>query len=295
MKTELQINFVDYLRKEGQRLSTYNGNSSRAGRFLDWLAEEQINYLEVSYSDILSYIKHLKEKGNRDTTINSILNTIRHFYNYLQKENKVQANPAEALTIRNISRRVPHDLLEWEELEQLYKDFKTVGIAGKRNKIILSLIIYQGITTGEITAIELKDVNLEEGKIYIPKVGRSNSRTMQLEAFQVLQIQKYITQVRPVILALAEKESEKLFISIGKGNRMSNSYIKFLKQIKKLNPKVKDFKQIRASIITHWLKNYNIRQVQYMTGHRYISSTEVYRTDTLESLQEMIEELHPLK
>jgi site-specific recombinase XerD len=190
---------------------------------------------------------------------------------------------------------VPHDLLEWEELEQLYKDFKTVGIAGKRNKIILSLIIYQGITTGEITAIELKDVNLEEGKIYIPKVGRSNSRTMQLEAFQVLQIQKYITQVRPVILALAEKESEKLFISIGKGNRMSNSYIKFLKQIKKLNPKVKDFKQIRASIITHWLKNYNIRQVQYMTGHRYISSTEVYRTDTLESLQEMIEELHPLK
>jgi site-specific recombinase XerD len=71
MKTELQINFVDYLRKEGQRLSTYNGNSSRAGRFLDWLAEEQINYLEVSYSDILSYIKHLKKKGTgtRQSTV----------------------------------------------------------------------------------------------------------------------------------------------------------------------------------------------------------------------------------
>lgn len=293
-KEEILNNFVDYLRKEGQRLTTYNGCKNIAGQFLEYLQQEQINYLQASYSDILNYIDHLKEKGNKKSSINGSLNGIRHFYNYLQTENKVKSNPVDGLRIRNITRKIPHDLLEWEELEKIYKDFKTTGITGKRNKTILSLLIYQGLNTGELTAIELKDVKLEEGKIYIPKVGRSNSRILQLEAHQILQLQKYITVVRPIILAVSEKQSDKLFISTGNSKRMDNSYARMLNHIRKLNPKAKDFKQIRASIITEWLKKYNIRQVQYMAGHRYISSTEVYRTDTLESLQEMIDELHPL-
>ncbi|HAV54320.1 MAG TPA: integrase [Aequorivita sp.] len=61
-----------------------------------------------------------------------------------------------------------------------------------------------------------------------------------------------------------------------------------------LNLRVKDSKQIRASVITHWLKHYNIRKVQYMAGHRYISSTERYVQDNLEDLHEMIENLHPI-
>ena len=53
-------------------------------------------------------------------------------------------------------------------------------------------------------------------------------------------------------------------------------------------------KQIRASVITHWLSQYNIREVQYMAGHRYISSTERYQQDDLENLHELIESLHPI-
>lgn len=44
----------------------------------------------------------------------------------------------------------------------------------------------------------------------------------------------------------------------------------------------------------YWLKHYNIREVQYMAGHRYISSTERYQQDDLESLHELIESLHPI-
>jgi len=68
-----------------------------------------------------------------------------------------------------------------------------------------------------------------------------------------------------------------------------------MKVLKKLNSTLKNPYQIRASVITCWLKKHNIRQVQYMTGHRYISSTEHYRTDNLETLQEQIVLLHPLK
>ena len=53
-------------------------------------------------------------------------------------------------------------------------------------------------------------------------------------------------------------------------------------------------KQIRASVITNWLKHYNLRQVQIMAGHRYVSSTEAYQTNDLEDLRSGIEKYHPL-
>lgn len=287
--------FQNYLRAEGQRLHTVNGNTNMAGQFLDWLKEEEINYLEVSYTDLLAYIDHHKERGNTKSTINGKLQSIKHFYNWLQQTEKVTHNPAEELRIKGTIKRQPHDLLEWEELEQLYKNYPTSSITGKRNKAILGMMIYQGLHSGEIAKLGLKDIKLEEGKVYVPSVSRSNSRILKLASVQILQLQKYITGVRSVLLAMTDKKSDRLFVSTGDGSRLDNSLTRLMKTAKQINPKVKDVKQIRASVITHWLTQHNIRQVQYMTGHRYVSSTERYRTDLLESLQEQIDALHPLK
>jgi integrase/recombinase XerD len=294
-KEKILNDFETYLRNEGQRLNTVNGNVNIVKRFLNWLETQIFSCLEVTYSDLLIYVNSCKEKKNTTRTINANLIAIKHFYNHLQNQKQVNHNPAEALLLKGTVIRQPHDLLEWEDLEQLYQNYPTGSITGKRNKTILGMMIYQGLNSGEVSAIELKDVKLEEAKVYIPSVGRSNSRTLKLESLQILQLQKYITQIRPVLLALTEKESEKLFTSSGNGNRLDNSLSRLMKNAKKVNSKIKDPKQIRASVITYWLKHHNIRQVQYMTGHRYISSTERYRTDNLETLQEQIDELHPLK
>jgi len=301
-KQILLNDFETYLRAEGQRLNTLRGNSGLVSLFLDWLAQEQINYLEVGYTDLMAYVNYHKERGNAKNTINGKIQGIKHFYNFLNSDffpfggTKEGYNPAEELRIKGIIRRQPHDLLEWEELEELYNNYPTNSITGKRNKAILGMLIYQGLHNGEVAKIELKDVKLEEAKVYVPSVSRSNSRMLKLESVQILQLQKYITQVRPVLLALRNDYSnEKLFISTGGSERLDNSLNRLMKVLKKLNSTLKNPYQIRASVITCWLKKHNIRQVQYMTGHRYISSTEHYRTDNLETLQEQIDLLHPLK
>jgi len=301
-KQILLNDFETYLRAEGQRLNTLRGNSGLVSLFLDWLAQEQINYLEVGYTDLMAYVNYHKERGNAKNTINGKIQGIKHFYNFLNSDffpfggTKEGYNPAEELRIKGIIRRQPHDLLEWEELEELYNNYPTNSITGKRNKAILGMLIYQGLHNGEVAKIELKDVKLEEAKVYVPSVSRSNSRILKLESVQILQLQKYITQVRPVLLALRNDYSnEKLFISTGGSERLDNSLNRLMKVLKKLNSTLKNPYQIRASVITCWLKKHNIRQVQYMTGHRYISSTEHYRTDNLETLQEQIDLLHPLK
>jgi integrase/recombinase XerD len=66
------------------------------------------------------------------------------------------------------------------------------------------------------------------------------------------------------------------------------------KQLSKKDCKI-SIAEIRASVITNWLQHYNLREVQYMAGHKFVSSTERYRTDNLEDLQKELEKYHPLK
>ena len=64
--------------------------------------------------------------------------------------------------------------------------------------------------------------------------------------------------------------------------------------IRRTNPEMLHPKQIRSSVIAYWLKTHNLRQVQYMAGHKYVSSTERYQSNNLENLQSRLEQCHPL-
>jgi site-specific recombinase XerD len=66
-------------------------------------------------------------------------------------------------------------------------------------------------------------------------------------------------------------------------------------QLKKLNPKVINAKKIPSSVITHWLEQNNLRQVQYMAGHKYVSSTQRYQVNNLDDLKNELQQHHPMK
>lgn len=288
-------NFILYFKNKRYRVQTIRSYINELHRFIDWTEGRNIHWEQCTYNELLDYIRYNQEQQHSKQYINQKLTGLKHLFHGLIEIGKRKDNPAEELRIRNVIKRVPHDLLEMTELEKLYKSYQAIGVTGKRNKAMLSLLIYQGLNTGELAKLEVKDVNLEAGAIYIPQVGRSNPRTLKLESHQVLQLQKYILKVRPVIMKITEKESDKLFISTGKSQQLQNSFARMMVPLKKLSDKIKDRKQIRASIITHWLKKHNIRQVQYMIGHRYVSSTEHYKITELEDLQSQLEKMHPLK
>jgi integrase/recombinase XerD len=54
-------------------------------------------------------------------------------------------------------------------------------------------------------------------------------------------------------------------------------------------------KIIRATVLAEWLKTIDIRTVQYMAGHRYVSSTERYYVMNLEELKDSLNKYHPMK
>ena len=292
------------------RLNTIRGIINEIKLYKLWCEKENIQIETANYNDILAYINYCREKKNSKRTIYSKLNCLKHYYEFVfsNSTNSDRANSfpfgegwiGASIKLRNIEKNLLHAVIKYEELEKLYQDYPTAGILQKRNKSILGLLIYQGLTTSEINKLEAKDVKLEEGKIYIPSTAKSNSRVLKLESHQIIQLQNYILSIRPVLLTMTEKKTDQLFISTGKTGIKNPANIfsgikKLLANLKKTEPKIKDAKQLRASVINHWLKQYNIRQVQYMIGHKYISSTERYSTNKLETLQEQIELLHTLK
>ena len=146
------------------------------------------------------------------------------------------------------------------------------------------LLMNQGIKSEELTKLEVKNVNLREGTIEIMGSRKSNRRVMELEAHQIMDMHKYVMEVRKQILRITKQETTQLFIG--------NSHL--IKQLKKINPRVENVRQIRASVITKWLKVHNLRRVQYMAGHRYISSTEKYKENEIDGLIEEVNQFHPL-
>ena len=263
--------------------------------FLDWLKEEQITITELRYADLMQYIKRESAAGNSKSYVCKKLTSIRHYLNYLVKTKQLKDNIAANIFIKGLSRRLPHDLLNEEELNTIYSKYQNKGLTGKRNKIILGLMIYQGLGTEDLGRLQEGHLQLPEGKIYIPSRRKSNSRTLELKGHQVLDLQEYIKKIRPLILVVAEKESDKLFISIGSSDRFSNVLAKLLKSIQVYMPQVNSVKQIRSSVVANWVQQYNLREAQYRAGHRYVSSTERYQQSNADDLKKDVQSFHPFK
>jgi integrase/recombinase XerD len=300
--------FTGYLKGIGNGENTIQQKKNYAGWFLSWLEAQNLPPEEAGYNDLLNFIDYSRLEAKSKRQINSILRTIRDYYCYLKQGHPNISNPATNLYLRGTVSKVPANIISILELEKLYMDYKAVSLREKRNKIILGLLIYQGITTEELQRLEAENMKLKEGKIYITGNRRRNSRILELKPFQILDIHEYITEIKPEILKginrpaqgrkphriNRERLKEQLFISVNGSENIKNSLLHMFKAIQKENAKIKSAKQIRRSVIVNWLKHYNLREVQYMAGHKYVSSTERYRLNNIDDLQSKLDKFHPL-
>ncbi|MEM7106943.1 MAG: integrase [Bacteroidota bacterium] len=56
------------------------------------------------------------------------------------------------------------------------------------------------------------------------------------------------------------------------------------KRLRKQESHLENVQHTRAGVVTHWLKQYNLREVQHMDGHLKVTSTESYQRNDTESL-----------
>jgi site-specific recombinase XerD len=286
------MNFTNYLEQKKLSLSTIKAYVRRSNYFLAWLLQEDNSIENYTYNDVLDFMRYCTGEGRSRRNIHMLLGTIRHYSNYLILQEKRNDNPAAGVFIKGLSRKLPTNLLSVEEMEQLYKDYQMQLNVDSSKKIMLGLMIYQGLLVGEIMRLESHHIKIQEGKILIKGTQQTNERILDLQALQIREMQDYLK---------ANKFKEGIFFAEQINRRkisdrnISNRVQYMFDQLKKLNPKMINALQIRVSVITAWLKKNNLRQVQYMAGHKYVSSTERYQTNNLEDLQSELQQHHPMK
>jgi site-specific recombinase XerD len=288
--------YKNYLEKKGYTTKSIPTYLKTQSQFIEWCIKYGTTPETIDYKTFLKYIEHLRERNLKPRTLKGYVSNLKIYFNYLTEENYRQENSIQNINIKGVKKEVIHNLLSQDELEDLYQSYNTeIGnsLARKRNKIMLGLLIYQGVTTQNLQQLQVENIQLYKGKIDILGTKKSNGRILELKPWQLMELMEYIKEIRVQILEHTSKETEQLFLPLGSSLKLHNSLSKIVKELKKINNKFIDIKQIRTSVIVNWLKQYNLRKVQYLAGHRYISSTERYQQDDLESLHKTINTFHP--
>lgn len=306
-------NFEEYLRSKGKSISTVKHYQTYAMAFLRFLEKDGVSPEGATSQDVMSFMAHLQEKGLSNATRSLRLGVIKQYFYWMILRGFRVNNPAEHIKLRGVKHRKLHTILEYPQLEYLYirypepkEDDPMSGrnwfpyylLSKRRNKVIISILINQGVTTAEVEQLTLSDLKLREGKIRIPGGRKSNERTLDLKPNQIMPLMEYLYQTRGKLLEYQQEPTDRLFLPTPVvGQRIASGGLQVFKgltkELRQLEPQFENFKQVRASVITHWIKHNNLREVQYMAGHRYISSTESYLAHQIEDLKEEIDRFHP--
>ncbi len=310
-----------YLTRQGLAKSTIDQHVRHAEGFLEWTENEGLTLDEVTYNEILGYIEHRRSCGDSHHLIHRRVLSLRRYFSFFQLKEKRDGlmNPAAGIRIRGRGKKMISGVLPYEQLEAIYEGYPGIGTgskrvpyrktpAGIRNKVLLGLLVYQGVTTGELHALKVWHVKLSHGKVHIPGTGNSNSRLLALDASQVRVLKEYISRIRPLILSGRYRNTpgrkpgrggrtrttEQLLLSLKGSQGLKSTMHHLFRSLRKSYPELRDARQIRQGVIIHWTGQYNLRQVQYMAGHRYVSSTERYRMNGIADLQKELARYHPL-
>lgn len=305
-----------YLQQQGFSKSTIKAYSKEILNFISWCDRENIVPEYATGSEVMGYIQYLQRKGQDIKTRSINLNMIKHYFGYVLHLEVRTDNPARQIKLRGTKSKKLYPILNIQELESLYHHyvvpeqqgrqhnaqvFYYTQLSKQRNRAIVSLMIYQGLATDEVNRLRVQDVKLKEGRVFIAGTRKSNERELELKSQQIMELMEYQGRTRKELLQLGKRETNLYFVQTlptateKVGNESCvNVWKRLSQELKKINPKFINFLQVRTSVITHWLQKYNLREVQYMAGHRYISTTESYRINNLEDLQQDVEQFHPI-
>jgi site-specific recombinase XerD len=295
------MTLLSYLQNNYSKTGVYN-NGLIIKRYLQAMGKQAAT---ANYAAVLGYVGLLRAQNLHPKTVRNNLFGIKIYYNYLVATGKRADHPCKYLKLKDpINRAI--------KVGELYSEVQLgallVAIKKKkqqhalRNELIVGLLVYQGLRVQEITALRLRDVNLEAGTVMVGSTGQTRSRTLSLRGNQILPMQQYIMQVRAVIVSKTQSKNESLILTKA-GNKIFGGIINKLinyeptKQLRagsgviKLTPL-----KIRQSVLTNLLKqNNDVRIVQEFAGHKRTSSTEGYQQKWLGDLSRNINKYHPLQ
>lgn len=289
------MTFREYLR-ERYRPATINTYLRNTKYYLNVKGKSYAD--KATYTQVVRTLGLLRKRYPDANTLSGILTAVKQYYQYLLVTGKRKDHPCKTLHLRDHKPKALQlqDLFTTKELLSLFKRTEYYKNMDLRNQVLLSLLIFQALSTAELKALNVEDVDLERGTIHIKGTTKTNARTLSLKSRQILLFYRYLNEQRPV-LARKQKQTTGRLLLTWKGTPENGEGVSYLvEQYKHLFPgRVLNPVKIRQSVIVNLLKQgRDIRQVQAFAGHKYATTTEKYRPGPESGFKELLERYHPL-
>lgn len=285
--------FIDHLwLEDGLSKNTLNSYRFDLLNFSNWIKSRKSICLEnVSRADIQQYLS-FKFPTAKARSISRLLSTLRRFYRFLYRENKIVNDPTLQIQKPKIPKSLPKSLSE-AEVESLL-EAPDMGIdIGVRDKAMIELLYACGLRVTELVNIQLTEVSLNDGVIRVTGKG-DKTRLVPMGEDAMEYIQKYLIAARDNILK--SKKSKYLFVT-HHGKSMTRQT--FWHSLKKYAV-VANIKQpisphiLRHAFATHLINHgADLRVVQMLLGHSDISTTQIYTHVARERLKTIHKSHHP--
>ncbi len=227
--------------------------------------------LSSTKEDILAYLKTIKNLES--TTISHKISSLKSFFKYYQKREKIKVNPLANIKSPKIAKKLP-TYLTLEEVSKLL-DVEIKSPYDARNKAILELLYSSGIRISELCNMQTS--NYDSYECIIRLIGKgSKERIIPLGDYAISVLEDYINNYRPKI---NKKNINSIFIN-NRGDAISRQFIfKVIKKecLKKGIRKNVSPHTLRHTFATHLLQNgADLRIIQELLGHENISTTQIY-------------------
>ncbi len=293
---------IKYLQQKGKSKSSITSYVRTCQNFIQWAERKHIEPEFMTYSELLDYAAYLKKKEVSQRTIRAYFTAITHYFESLVQAKVITTNPGKYLDMKSTPHKKLYQILNREQLENLYHHFdlnayrktrSTAYPSAIRNKIAVGFMVFQGLNATALGKLTVNDVDVLGGKVTIQSSRTHAARNLALQAVQIIELDRYINQTRKELQQHFNRENSDLLLISGFAN-YSDTLRNLFRRLRKQEPQLENAQHIRASVITHWLKQYNLREVQYMAGHRTVFSTESYQRNDTEGLQLDVDQFHPL-
>ena len=250
--------------------------------------------LSTDINVVRSYLAALNEKQYSKATIARKLATLRSFYKFLVRTNRVSSNPVTAVRTPKQDKKLPR-FLEYEEVKKLLETPPADNWLGARDRAILETLYSTGIRVSELVALNMDDVDFLGEVIHVRGKGKKE-RIAPISSSALQVIQHYMEFRNKRAQNNTNFDARVLFVN-KHGRRLSTRSVrrkmdKYLKMAG-LDPAISPH-TLRHSFATHMLNNgADLRSVQELLGHQSLSTTQVYTHLTTKRLKEVYEGAHP--
>ena len=290
--------FINYIKAEKRyspcTLKAYLSDLEEFERFLKDTYD--CGLLEATTLYVRAYVVHLGELKFAGSSIHRKISSLKTFYKYALKNEKVAANPALRVPLPKIGKRLPVFVEEsgMETIERREVDGE--DFTSYRNYLIVEMFYGTGVRLAELIGME--DAKVDTASRRVKVLGKRNKeRIIPLSEQLVPEIEHY-RELRRNLPALSEdSDSPAAFFVTEKGRPMPRSTVyKIVKEclhlythLSKCSPHV-----LRHTFATHLLNHgADLNAVKELLGHASLASTQIYTHNTIEKLKKSYKDAHP--